>query len=607
MKKRFLQLVAAILLVSALPLALFSCTEDIFDSTDNTETNANVEETEKQNDSEISDSETSKPEAQSSKITLFKDRKYELNVICPDIATSEEKTAYNLVRSILKSKTGKSVELMTDFVAEGNKLDDSFAILVGETAYEESKTVYASLAQNTAVAKIVNNKYVIAFQDSDSLNKLLVILKEKIANAPLEEIVIDSTWEINIPSSSVPSTIELPKFDGKALTGAIDIGQGSKLYIISNTTAQKYLAYTTLLTNSGFEFYTMNSIADNEFCTFTSATQIVNVMFYKNLNEVRITVDDRQKLDLPGLKEENVYSAVSTPSFTMMGISDAGYPGGMSFIYKLSDGTFFIIDGGICANRIGSNQCSGDPSVNRLFKTLQTLADDPNNIVISGWLVTHIHNDHAGAFIDMAEKPEYLAKVSIKKLIYSQPADSDMKDGNQPKRLTWMTDAISKLHDLKVVKAHAGQEFNFADLKLTILGNYELVKPTSITSHNNSSTVSVVEFGGKKMLFLADAEGDLNAKLDAIYGSWLNSDILQVAHHGYNNTNAGIVYKHVSPDIVLWPIQSSDFKSGANVFNVGFNQTYLTKRTTKHYVGGAANTTFENLNTWIPTRENWKP
>lgn len=61
MKKRFLQLVAAILLVSALPLALFSCTEDIFDSTDNTETNANVEETEKQNDSEISDSETSKP------------------------------------------------------------------------------------------------------------------------------------------------------------------------------------------------------------------------------------------------------------------------------------------------------------------------------------------------------------------------------------------------------------------------------------------------------------------------------------------------------------------------------------------------------------------
>ncbi len=607
MKKRFLQLVAAILLVSALPLALFSCTEDIFDSTDNTETNANVEETEKQSDSEISDSETSQPEAQSSKITLFKDGKYAINVIYSDLATNDERTGYNHIRSMLKSKTGKSVANMTDFVVAGSKLDNSPAILIGNTEYEESKTVYSALKQYTAVAKIVNNKYVIAFQDSDSLNKLLVILKEKIANAPLEEIVIDSTWEINIPSSSVPSTIELPKFDGKALTGAIDIGQGSKLYIISNTTAEKYLAYTTLLTNSGFEFYTMNSIADNEFCTFTSATQIVNVMFYKNLNEVRITVDDRQKLDLPGLKEENVYNAVSAPSFTMMGISDAGYPGGMSFIYKLSDGTFFIIDGGMCANRTGSNQCGGDPSVNRLFKTLQALADDPDNIVISGWLVTHVHNDHAGAFIDMAEKPEYLAKVSIKKLIYSQPADSDMKDGNQPNRLTWMTDAISKLRDLKVVKAHTGQEFYFADLKLTILGNHELVKPKSITSHNNSSTVSVVEFGGKKMLFLADSEGDLNAKLDTIYGSWLDSDVLQVAHHGYNNTNAGIIYKYVTPSIVLWPIQSSDFTSGANVFNVGFNQTYLAKASIKHYVGGAANTTFENLSTWIPTRENWKP
>ena len=203
--------------------------------------------------------------------------------------------------------------------------------------------------------------------------------------------------------------------------------------------------------------------------------------------------DDREKIELPGLKEENVYTKSSTPSFTMMGISDAGYPGGMSFIYKLSDGTFFIIDGGMCANRTGSNECSGDPSVNRLFKTLQALADDPNSIVISGWLITHIHNDHAGAFIDLAEKPEYLSKITIKKVIYSQPADSDMADGNQPKRLNWMPDALSKMNISKTVKAHPGQVFYFADLKLTILGSHDLIKPTQISRHNNASIVSMVE------------------------------------------------------------------------------------------------------------------
>jgi hypothetical protein len=117
----------------------------------------------------------------------------------------------------------------------------------------------------------------------------------------------------------------------------------------------------------------------------------------------------------------------------------------------------------------------------------------------------------------------------------------------------------------------------------------------------------MVEFGGKKTLFLADAEGDSNAKLEKLYGSELNADILQVAHHGYNNTNAGIVYKYITPSIVLWPIQTSDWKSGDNVYNISFNKQYFDKSNIKHYVGGAANTTFENLTTWLPTRVNWKP
>lgn len=598
MKKRFLQLIAILLLVCALPLAMFAC------SNDTTETDATQNGTE----ATAEPTETAKPDIdESGKITLFKDGDYRAKVIRAELAEANAKAAYNRVRSALKTKTQKTVPIVTDFVQAGEKLDNSAAILIGETAYEESEEVYKSLKKGTAVAKIVNNKYVFAYSDSESLLKLLTALEDKIANASAEEIVIDSTWEIKIAAPITPNSIELPDFDGKALPEAIDIGQGSKLYIISNTTVEKYVAYTALLKQAGFVFYTMNSIADNEFSTFITEAQIVNVMFYKNLKEVRITVDDATKISLPGLESENVYSKKSAPSFTMMGISDAGYPGGMSFIYKLSDGTFFIIDGGMCANRVGSNECGGDPSVNRLFKTLQALADDPNNIVISGWLITHIHNDHAGAFIDLAEKPDYLKKLTIKKVIYSQPADSDMTDSNQPKRLTWMTDAISKMNGVKVVKAHAGQQFFFADLKLTILGNHELIKPTKISRHNNSSTVSVVEFGGKKMLFLADAEGDLNGKLNTIYGSWFDADILQVAHHGYNNTNAGIIYKYVTPSIVLWPIQTSDFKSGDNVYNIDFNKQYLNKSGIKHYVGGDANTTFENLTTWVPTRENWKP
>ena len=595
MKAKITRAIAILLLLCAFPLALFSCSD------------TNVQET---NDTQGQESETPtetvKETDAEGTLTLFKNGAYVAKIIRGEFATENEKTAYNRVKAAFKSKTGKSLTTTTDFVAAGTELDNSSAILVGETEYEESKNVYESLEKGSAIAKIVNNKYVVAFSDSDSLVKLLTKLEEKISGANSEEIVIDSTWEINI-TPTIINKVELPDFDGKPLGTAIDIGQNSSLYVISNTTRQKYLDYAEDLEGLGFEFYTSNTIAENEFSTYITEDQIVNLMFLKNSSEVRIIEDIREKIELPGLKSENKYQKTSTPSFTMMGISDAGYPGGMSFIYKLADGSFFIIDGGMCANRTGSNECGGDPSINRLFKTLQSLADDPDKIVISGWLITHIHNDHAGAFIDLAEKSEYLSKITIKKVIYSQPADDDMKDGNQPKRLNWMPNALTKMKIEKTVKAHPGQVFYFADLQLTILGTHDLIKPTKISRHNNASIVSMVEFGGKKMLFLADAEGDANAKLDTLYGATLDADVVQVAHHGYDNTNAGIIYKHVTPSIVLWPIQSSDFKSGANVYNVSFNKQYFDKSGISHYVGGAANTTFEDLTTWKPTKENWKP
>ena len=602
MKNAITRVIAMLLLFCIASLALFSCANEV-----NSETSPDSASTQESESKSETESETTKETDANGTLTVFKKGNYVARLVRAESATDNEKDAYSVIKSEFKSKTGKNPSIYTDFVAAGGALDDSSAILVGKTKHAESQTIYDSLKEGAAIAKIVNNKYVIAFSNADSLIKLLTALKEKIANSNAEEIVIDSTWEIKIEPEAIANKLELPAFDGKMLNSASDLGQDSKLYIVSNTTKEKYDAYTSELENCGFKFYTSNKIADNEFSTFITQKQIINVMYLKNSNEVRIIEDNRDKIELPGLKSDNNYTVAAFPSFTMMGISDAGYPGGMSFIFKLIDGTFFIIDGGMCANRTGSNECKGDPSVNRLFKTLQELADDPNNIVISGWLITHIHNDHAGAFVDLAEKPEYLKKITIKQVIYSQPADSDMADGNQPNRLNWMSDALTKMKISKTVKAHPGQVFYFADLKLTILGTHDLIKPTKISRHNNASIVSMVEFGNNKMLFLADAEGDSNAKLELLYGNALDADILQVAHHGYVNTNAGIVYKYVTPSVVLWPIQTSDWKSGDNVYNIDFNRQYLDKSNIKHYVGGAANTTFENLTTWIPTRENWKP
>lgn len=607
MNKKIIKALTFMLLLCMLPISLFACaneeTAESLPSDSGTVNNTVPTEKESTNDMKETD--------KAGTITLFKNGNYVAKIIRADNASSTDMTLYSRIRAAFKAKTGKTVSNATDFVAQGEKLDNSAAILVGETAYEESKSVYESLEEGTAVAKIINNKYVVAYKNNESLQKLLTALEAKIASASAEEIVIDSSWELKAESVKLVESVKLPDYNGKPLGTAIDIGQASELYIIDNTTLLEYNAYLKDLEGLGFKTYTSNTIGNNQFKTYITDTQIVNVMFLANANQVRVTQDARDAIELPALKATNIYTTTSTPSFTMMGISDAGYPGGMSFIYKLSDGTFFIIDGGICKNRgvndNESNECHGEPSVHRLYKTLRELADNPDKIVISGWLITHIHNDHAGSFIDLADETAYLKNITIKQVIYSQPSDDDMSYNKGGRRNNWMPNALNKMKIEKTVKAHPGQVFYYADLTLTIIGTHDLVKPKSLNSHNNASIVSFVEFGGKKALYLADAEGDANAQLKALYGENLKADIVQVAHHGYNNTNANIVYPYVNPTIVLWPIQTADYKEGDNVYNLSLNKQYFNKSGISNYCAGDANTTFEDLTTWAPTKNKWKP
>jgi hypothetical protein len=160
-----------------------------------------------------------------------------------------------------------------------------------------------------------------------------------------------------------------------------------------------------------------------------------------------------------------------------------------------------------------------------------------------------------------------------------------------------------------VVKAHPGQTFYFADLKLTILGTQDIVLPESIQSHNNASVVSMVEFQGKKALMLADSEANENRALVSIYGDELDAEILQLTHHGYSNTDAGPLYELVkSVEIVLWPVSTGhyDGSGGANVSAVGFNQRFFKNGIVNH-VAGETNMTITDFETWVPEKDRWLP
>ncbi|MBR6726858.1 MAG: hypothetical protein IKM08_01575 [Clostridia bacterium] len=393
-----------------------------------------------------------------------------------------------------------------------------------------------------------------------------------------------------------------------------DNGAGSVLSKAVNTNQAEYLAYVAELEAKGFAKYTANKIGNNLFTTLVTKTQIVNLSYFENTKEVFVTVDSREMFSLPGLKTENLYQAKSTPdqSFTMLAMGQNTYDTGLGFIYKLADGSFFIIDGGIDSD---GNKSDDDPQnhLKWVKATLRELADDPDNIVVSTWLITHIHNDHVGLFKDMAQDEDARNTITVERVIYNQPSDADMTAGGITHRINWMSDSFEAWNIQNVVKAHPGQVFYIKDLTLTIYATHEIVDAEYLFDHNNACIVSTVGFKHKTALMLADSSEYENLKIAEVYKNDLYAicDILQLAHHGYGDGSNGKhtrpdpVYQLVEPDIVLWSNSTYRLHAGGKIFEQEFNQKFFAPGIDNH-VAGEQNTTFTDLSSW-ENPDRWVP
>ncbi len=234
-----------------------------------------------------------------------------------------------------------------------------------------------------------------------------------------------------------------------------------------------------------------------------------------------------------------------------------------------------------------------------IYATLAKHAADPKNIQVAGWLITHVHSDHAGGLYDMAlgyhgtkngTKHTVMPKeikqyIKIDKIIYNQPATT--KFG----RNGWMETIIKAFNVKNVVKAHPGQVFYCADLKLTIYGSQDVMLEKSGSSGdlNDFSVVSRAEINGKSALFLGDSDTIPNPRLAAIYKETLKSDLLQLAHHGYGDTGDADVNSYCDPSMVLWVVSNRDLRSN---YKINTNSSISSLKNAKNYNPGTGNLIF---------------
>ena len=209
---------------------------------------------------------------------------------------------------------------------------------------------------------------------------------------------------------------------------------------------------------------------------------------------------------------------------------------GMSIIYKLSDGTLFVYDG-------------GNISVKDLLrKTLHDLSDGAP--VISAWMITHPHGDHYGALKLLLE--EGLGDIKINEFWFN------WSEGAGPN----LEEAIFAVHcpDVPVRKLSYGERIQLADVDIEVICTPDVLleyAPDAYTvadGSNNATVVTMLTIGGKRVLMSGDA-GPIawNFMMENKDKHSLKCDYIQIPHHGVHNSGTDEAYAEMEATHLVIP------------------------------------------------------
>jgi beta-lactamase superfamily II metal-dependent hydrolase len=354
------------------------------------------------------------------------------------------------------------------------------------------------------------------------------------------------------PEETALAGINAP--DIPSLTGYTEIGESAYMLYRTGCNAEDLAAYLSTLTASGYKLHQQRAVGALSAATLYSDNEILNVTFSLTDNTLRVAVDPRTESALPPIVEKHHQGRTNVePLFIQLGGMDALYltkDCGMSYVVRLTDGTFIVVDGGWTDSAIAK----------QLYNALgehNVLGEKP---VIRCWIFTHAHVDHIGAFKTFTEK--YADKVELQSVSYSFPtsAQAQIHGGRSVVReIEAFRGYIAQYgEDVTVYKARTGQLYEFADCSLEMLFSLEdYEQPKRLTNFNDSSlvfamTLSDAQGTSQRFMMLGDCSVASAAILVARYGNYLQSDVVQVAHHGYDGGTAAL-YDAVSAAVVFWP------------------------------------------------------
>ena len=466
-----------------------------------------------------------------------------VDVVYPTVATSSEITLATKVVDLLKA-LGKAKAYADD---ESSKHDpDLVEIVIGYTAYPESRTAFEELGYGEGVIRIIGNKLIIIANSESAYSALSAKISVALRSGTDENnnIRISSDYSVSVVDNQLVSTI--PVMDDLSLNDVKDGGDGSYVLTFKKGKTSSLDNYIKKLTDNGYEEYAGKTVDGNRYHTLINQDNVITAIYTSYNKEIKVIVEKLSDTSLPTKAADNNWTALNgvSTTITQIGLHSDSYSGeerynGLSLVIRLADGSFIVIDGGH----------NNTQDVEKLYKVLEKQSED-RDIVIAAWIFTHDHGDHTGFFKKFCQS--YASKVTVERFIYNFPSLSEL--GENATGLVG-SNIIKYFKSSEIVKAHPGQEFYLRNAKIDMLFTNDVWDHNSqaLKTQNEASLVFTVELEGKKLMILGDHYED-RGTLQKLYNEkTLKSDIMQVSHHGISNCGTNL-YPMIAPEWVLWPL-----------------------------------------------------
>ena len=390
---------------------------------------------------------------------------------------------------------------------------------------------------------------------------------------------------------------ELPAYGQGTLSAAVyntgygaDINTtdaGGNMQLVSETTQADFQNYLNKLEFYGYEKVASNTIGNNTYVQYKSNTKLIYAYHVDALQEAHI-IHDTASVSEKEFEYDYTPEGDDTSTFyqyaMMYNANGAGghdvdnakpyENNGAFYIIKLADNSVILIDG-------GNTYQATDAAVEACMGFLKEITgtDDGQKVRIAAIHFSHAHSDH----IQMVYKllTNYQAQIDVERVMYNIPSGMDGFDTSKTFN-NFGTLLSQNYPNTKFMKLHTGQKVQLADAVFEILYTHEdavdaATGETLINDFNSTSTMMKLTLGDKTFMLMGDWGGNTTTGGDETYtkmennllnsyaldsGSYLKSDVVQVAHHAINDWMKN-VYNEIDADYAFFAQQDVAYSSMA--------------------------------------------